>query len=179
MPNRTKDIELIPDTSVASGWKVKHNGKVGDHPGQGQGGYPQVDVMGGPNMVIFKLPPNKPGENIVFNKTDPIDILPGTSSPTQKGLDPEFDNWAIFDNGKTLVVLDVNSKPGDYSYRVKADGYAPVLDPIIKNGGGPLTSPTAPSPTYSMTEIGIGLLLAFLVGFFVNRLFFGRPKTAS
>jgi hypothetical protein len=126
----------------------------------------------GPHLVVFKIPADQPG---TFNASDPMWIQPGTTSPTQPGMDPQFPDWQIFDGGKTLVVLDLNSKDGDYSYRVKADGYAPVLDPIIKNGGTSVTPPTAPQLTaQQITIIGASLILAFVLGFFVHRQFFGR-----
>lgn len=172
MSKKEKDVELIPQPP--SGWKVKHGNKEGSSPGN----YPKIefDAGSGPHLIVFKIPQSSPG---TFNLTDPMWIQPGTSSPTQSGMDSQIPDWAIFDGGKTLVLLDLNSQPGELSYRVQADGYAPVLDPIIKNGG--FTAPsTAPAPAttyqpYSGSQIAIAaaaLLIAFVAGFVVNRIFF-------
>ena len=159
MSKKEKDIELIPDNGVPSGWKVKHDGKQGSAPGS----YPKVDFAkdSGPHLVVFQLPQTSPA---TFNAADPIWIQKGTTSPTQSGMDPQFPDWAIFNGGKTLVLLDKNSgSPDQFSYRIKADNYTPILDPIIDNGGG---IGQMSSANYWL-EGGVGLLLAvafFLIG---------------
>jgi hypothetical protein len=169
MSKQEKDVELIPDSS-ASGWKVKH----GSNWGTGPSSYPKVDLPAnsGPHLVVFKIMDNSVSSSATFNATDPMWLQKGSTSPTQQGFDPQITDWAIFDGGKTLVVLDTNTQAGDMSYRVKADGYGKILDPIIRNGG----TTTPPSMDFwSSGEIataGILLVLAFIVGFFVHRQFF-------
>ena len=159
MSKKEKDIELIPDTTVPSGWKVKHDGKQGDKPSN----YPKVDFAkdSGPHLVVFQLPQNS---TATFNAVDPIWVQKGSTSPTQSGIDPQFPDWQIFNGGKTLVLLDRNSGSQDqFSYRIKADNYTPILDPIIDNGGG---IGQMSSANYWL-EGGVGLLLAvafFLIG---------------
>lgn len=140
MSKKEKDVELIPDTSKSSGWKIKHDGKEGDNPNQGgPNPYPKVkfDEDSGPHLIVFTLPKNGTAK---FNSADPMWIQKtdpaNPTSPTQAGMDPQFPDWALFDGDKTLVVLDKNTEKAVYSYRVKADGYDPPLDPIVDNGGG-------------------------------------------
>jgi len=83
-------------------------------------------------------------------------------------MDSQIADWAIFDGGKTLVILDTNTQAGDMSYRVKADNYSPILDPIIRNGG----TTTPPSMEASYWLIGGVALVAFALGMFVHRQFF-------
>jgi hypothetical protein len=173
MSKKYKDVELIP--VPPSGWKVKHDGKEGSAPGN----YPKVELPqdSGPHLIVFTLP--KDGA-VSFNATDPMWVQPGSSSPTQQGMDAQIPDWAVFDGGKTLVILDSNTKAGDLSYRVKADGYGGVLDPIIKNGGFTVSG-TAPAPstayeTYSGSQIAIAavaLLVAFAAGFLLRRFLAG------
>lgn len=170
MSKKEKDVELIP-SNVPSGWKVKHDNKEGDAP-TGPQAYPIVAFQekSGPHLVVFKIPKNSPAK---FNANDPMWVHKGTQSPTQSGFDPQIADWALFDDDKTLVLLDLNNEPGELYYRVKADGYTPVLDPIIKNGGG--TFPPPPPPAYSVGEIGaaaVVLLLVFFAGFIVHKRFF-------
>ena len=172
MANNGKQVELIPSNG-ASGWKVKHGTSVGNGPGN----YPKVDLPAnsGPHLVIFKITDNSVSSTATFNPTDPMWIQKGSTSPTASGMDPQITDWAIFDGGKTLVVVDSNSQAGDLSYRVQADNYAPILDPIIRNGG---TTTPPPGYAYTTTEIasiaGVALLVGFLVGFVVNRMFFAK-----
>lgn len=166
MSKKEKDVELIPDPP--SGWRVKHGNNVGNGPHN----YPKVEFQpnSGPHLVVFTLPPDTPTLQARFNANDPMWVQKGTTSPTQQGFDGQITDWAIFDGGKTLVLLDSNTEAGDLSYRVKADGYAPVLDPIIRNGG--FVPPSPPGGSYSAIEIAVAslaLLFAFLVGFYVNR----------
>jgi hypothetical protein len=165
MSKKEKDVELIPD-SGASGWKVKHGNNIGTGPSS----YPKIDLAAnsGPHLVIFKITDNSVSSTATFNATDPMWIQKGSTSPTQQGMDPQIADWAIFDGGKTLVVLDTNSQSGDLSYRVKADNYTPVLDPIIRNGG----TTTPPSYEANYWLIGGVALLAFVLGMFVHRQFF-------
>jgi hypothetical protein len=167
MSKQEKDVELIP--TPPAGWKVKHGSNVGTSPGN----YPKIDFgqNSGPHLVIFTLK-DVPGVQPTFNADDPIWVQAGNASPTQPGIDTQITDWAIFDGGKTLVLLDSNSQAGDLSYRVKADGYAPPLDPIIRNGGS--TSPPQSMPGWTFNEIataGILVLVAFIAGFFVQRFF--------
>ena len=104
-----------------------------------------------------------------------MQIHPGPGSPTKTGMDPEIAAWDIFDGGKTLVLLDLNSQNVDLAYPVQADGYGPVLDPIIKNGGGtfpPPPPPPSPSPPSSGVDIGLAaaVLVALVVGYFARYL---------
>ncbi len=180
MAKKRKDVELIPDDSIASKWKVKHDGFVGDAP-NGPKKYPEIVLPqgDGPHLIVYRLPDNV---TATFNKNDPIWVHKGTTSPLQKEIDDQIVDWEVFDGGKTLVLLDKNTEQGYLSYRVKAENYDHVLDPIIRNGG---TAPPAPTmPSYSAIEIavaGLSLLLAFLVGFYVHRRFFApmgvAPKT--
>ena len=165
MSNKEKDVELIPD-SGASGWKVKHGNNVGISPGN----YPKIDfgANSGPHLVVFKIADNSVSSTATFNKTLPMWIQKGSTSPTSSGMDSQIADWAIFDGGKTLVILDTNTAAGDLSYRVKADNYTPVLDPIIRNGG----TTTPPSYEASYWVIGGVALLAFALGMFVHRQFF-------
>lgn len=164
MSKKEKDIELIPTANEASGWKVKHDGKEGSGPGPQS--YPKVkfDLDSGPHLMVFKLP--KTG-NVTFNATNPIAIKPGVTSPPEgSGMDPQFPDWDIFDNGKTLVVLDRNSgDPQLFAYTIKADNWTKSLDPIVDNGGGV-------GGFYGATSLwvaaGIGLLCA-AVFFFIGR----------
>lgn len=140
MPKKTKSVELTPDSSKTSGWKVKYDGKEGDNPNQsGPNPYPKVkvDEDSGPHLIVFKLPKNGSAK---FNSSDPMWIQKtdpaNPTSPTQSGMDDQFPAWDLFDGDKTLVVLDRNTEKGVYAYRVKADGYDKVLDPIVDNGGG-------------------------------------------
>lgn len=174
MSKKEQPVELIPDGIAASGWKVKHDGQQGDKPQD----YPKLLFAkdSGPHLITFTLPQNS---SATFNANDPIWIAPGTQSPTQKGIDPQFPDWAIFDNGKTLVVLNKNSGPEmQYSYRVKADNYAKPLDPIIENKGGVggVINPPSPGGGYSQSEYltaaAVALLVGVLIGFFVHKLMF-------
>jgi hypothetical protein len=170
MSQKEKDVELIPSNG-ASGWQVKHGSNIGSGPSN----YPKVSfpANSGPHLVVFKIADNNVSSTATFNATDPMWIKQGNSSPTSTGMDPQIADWAIFDGGKTLVLLDTNSQAGDLSYRVKADNYGPVLDPIIRNGG--TTTPPAGGYSFTTTEIAIAasaLLVAFLIGFYVNRMFF-------
>lgn len=173
MATNGKVVELIPSNG-SSGWKVKHGSSVGTGPGS----YPKVDLPAnsGPQLVIFKIVDNNVSSTATFNPADPMWIKSGSNSPTASGMDPQIASWAVFDGGKTLVVLDTNSQAGDLSYRVQASNYGPVLDPIIRNGG--TTTPPSTGFTYTTTEIaaiaGFGLLVGFLVGFYVNRMFFSK-----
>lgn len=166
MSKKEKDVELIPNPQAnPPGWKVKHGSQLGNGPSN----YPKVEfpVNSGPHLVVFTLP--KTG-TVTFNPTDPMWVQAGSSSPTQQGMDPQITDWAIFDGGKTLVLLDSNTQAGELSYRVKADGYAPILDPIIRNGGT-----TPPEPRFFTTGefviAGLALFAAFLLGFFVRQFF--------
>jgi len=163
MSKKEKDVELIPNPP--NGWKVKHGVNEGSNPGS----YPKVDFApnSGPHLVIFKLQ-DVQNTKPTFDTTDPIWIGKGSTSPTKSGMDPQIADWAIFDGGKTLVILDTNSAAGDLSYRVQAKGYAPVLDPIIRNGG--TTTPPSMETSYALLA-GVGLL-AFALGMFVYRQFF-------
>lgn len=167
MSKKEKDVELIPDPP--SGWKVKHGSNVGSNPSN----YPKVDFAAnsGPHLVIFKLQDvdyNSTKITPTFDLADPMWIAKGNTSPTKPGMDPQIADWAVFDNGKTLVILNTNSAPGDLSYRVQAKGYTPVLDPIIRNGG----TTTPPSMETSYLLIAGVALLAFALGMFVHRQFF-------
>ena len=162
MSKKEKDVELIPDPP--SGWKVKHGTKIGSGPST----YPKVEFAkdSGPHLVVFKLPADS---TATFDDIDPIWITKGTSSPTVRDIDEQITDWAIFDGGKTLVLLDSNSKDVTLSYRVKADGYGAALDPIIKNGGVTIPPPT---PSYSAVEIAVAslaLLASFFIGFYLRR----------
>jgi len=166
-----KYVELVPDATTASGWKVKHDGKEGDGP-TGPKKYPEVDLArdSGPQLVVFTIPPDQP--SITFNKNNPMQIQPGPNSPTG-GMDSQIADWAVSPDGKMLVLLDLNSNTTqlDLAYRVKADGYTKVLDPIIRNGG---TTPPAPVPAYSFAEIAgvaVALILAFVIGLAVQHRF--------
>jgi len=167
-----KVVELIPSNG-SSGWKVKY----GSSTGTGPSNYPKVDLApnSGPQLIMFKIVDNSVSSTATFNANDPMWIKPGSGSPTTSGMDPQITSWAIFDGGKTLVVADSNSQSGDLHYRVKADNYPPVLDPIIRNGGG-----TTPPSAYAATAVevatigAIALLIGFLIGFTVNRLFFAK-----
>lgn len=174
MSKKEKDVELIP---FQNGWKVKHGTNVGTGPGN----YPKVEFGegSGPHLVVFTLP--KTG-NITFNPTDPMWIAPGTTSPTAPGMDPQFADWTILDGGKTLVLLDLNTQKGEFSYRVKADNYAPILDPIIKNGGTSVVPPSTPDAAatvpgdVSFMTLGIAVLVALVVGYFAHKFFAGGPS---
>lgn len=180
MSKKEKAVELIPDGIAASGWKVKHDGKQGDKPQD----YPKIVFAkdSGPHLVTFTLPQNT---SATFNQDDPIWIAKGTTSPSAKGIDPQFSDWAIFDGGKTLVLLNKNFGPAaEYSYRVKADNYAKILDPIIENKGGiggVIDPPEiGPGGGYSesqyITAAAIALLVGILIGFVVHKMLFSsRP----
>ena len=187
MSNNKKAVELIPDTKVTSGWTIKHDGKEGNNPNKGNAGYyPEVKVAAdtGPQLIVFKLPKNGPEK---FNQNDPMWIQKTNAatptSPTQSGMDAAFPAWDVSEDGKTLVVLDMNMEKATYSYRVKADGYDKVLDPIVDNGGGVggVIDPPgfAPGGGYSESQYisaaAIALLVGILIGFFVHKMFFG-PK---
>lgn len=163
MSNKEKPVELIP--IPPTGWKVKHGTNMGTSPGS----YPKVDFAAGsgPHLVVFNLQ-DVTGVTPTFNATDPIWVQAGGSSPTQKGIDSQIADWAILDNGKTLVILDTNSQAGDLSYRIKADGYNTPLDPIIRNGGT-----VSPPPSFTTNQLLIGgaaLLAAFVIGMLVHRM---------
>lgn len=186
MSKKEKDVELIPDSSVTSGWKIKHDGKEGSNPNQGgPNPYPilKYDLNSGPHLIVFTLPKNKSAK---FNATDPMWIQKtdpaNPTSPTQSGMAADFPDWAIFDGGKTLVVLNKNMEKATYSYRVAADDTNKVLDPIVDNGGGVggIDPGPAPDSGYSQSEYitaaGIALLVGILIGFFVHKIFVGpRP----
>lgn len=177
MSKKETPVELIPDTKVKSGWKVKHGTKEGTNPDPtAPDAYPKLDYPedSGPHLIVFTLPKNGP----TFNKDNPIAIQGGTQSPApDAGLDAQFPDWEIFDGGKTLVVLNRNSKDADYMYAVKADGSNVVLDPIITNGGG--TQPPPPPPSGGGTGfMGIdnsaililfAAIVAFALGFLLGR----------
>ncbi len=174
MSKKEKDVELIPNPP--SGWKVKH----GVNEGNGPNNYPKVEFAkdSGPHLVVFKIPSDQPG---TFNADNPMQVQPGTTSPSPtQPMDAQIADWQIFDGGKTLVILDLNSVQGDLSYRVKADGYVPVLDPIIRNGGTTITPPST-TPSFTGAELvtaGLALLVAFIVGFYVHRQFFAPRGVA-
>lgn len=186
MSKKEKDVELIPDTTKASGWKIKHDGKEGSNPNQGgPDPFPilRYDVNSGAHLIVFTLPKSGPNK---FNKDEPIWIQKTSStnptSPTQSGMAPDFSDWALFDGDKTLVVLNKNKDEATYSYRVAPDGPAKVLDPIVDNGGGVgMVDPPgiAPGGGYSQSEYitvaAIALLVGVLIGYFVHKMFFG-PK---
>lgn len=156
-----KQVELIPDSTAASGWRVKHDGKQGTKPQD----YPHINFAKdtGPHLIVFQLPQNSPA---TFNANDPIWVAPGTTSPTKPGIDPQISDWAVLGGGKTLVLLDQNyGNQATLSYRIKADNYAPVLDPIIDNGGG---IGHMNNPNFLLIAAGVSLLLA-AVFFFVGR----------
>lgn len=176
MSKKEKDVDLIP---FNNGWKVKHDGKEGDNPSN----YPKIEfaMNSGPHLVVMQLPQNS---TATFNKADPIWVKQGTTSPLQSGVDPEIADYVVSQDGKTLVLLDLNSgDPTTLSYRIKADGYGPILDPIIENKGGigGVIDPPgiAPGGGYSesqyITAAAIALLVGILIGFVVHKMFFG-PK---
>jgi hypothetical protein len=141
MSKKEKDVELIPDPTAAFGWKVKHDLKSGTNPDPSKpDAYPKIkfDPNSGPHLIVYSLP--KQPANLTFDANNPIAIAKGeTSSPAVgSGIDPMFPDWAIFDGGKTLVVLDKNNDASQtfYRYTIKASNYDKVLDPIVDNGGG-------------------------------------------
>jgi len=163
MSQKEKDVELIPDSSVASGWRVKHGTKSGTNGND----YPKVGFSkdSGPHLVVLTLPQNSPA---TFNATDPIWVAPGTTSPTKSGIDAQIADWAVLSGGKTLVLLDRNSgNQTTLSYRIKADNYVPVLDPIIDNGGG---IGHVFNPNLLLIAGGVSVLIA-AVFFFIGRAF--------
>jgi hypothetical protein len=176
MSKKEKNIELIPD-SGPSGWKIKHGNNVGNGPSD----YPKVDFQpnSGPHLVVFKITDNAVSSSATFNATDPMWLQKGNTSPSQQGFDPQITDWAIFDGGKTLVLLDSNTKAGDMSYRVKADGYAPILDPIIRNGGTTTPPSMTPWSTGDIVTAGLALLIAFVAGILVNRYVMRSAGTAA
>ena len=157
-----KNVDLIPDTSVPSGWQIKHDGKQGTKPQD----FPHINFSKdtGPHLIVFQLPQDSLA---TFNANDPIWVAPGTTSPTKSGIDPQIADWAVLSGGKTLVLLDQNSgNQATLSYRIKADNYTPILDPIIDNGGG------IGHFKDLWIEAGVGILLAaafFFVGRFYQR----------
>ena len=162
MSKKEKDVELIPWSMANSGWKVKHDGKEGTGPGPEN--YPKLkfETDTGPHLMVFTLPKNG---NTQFNKDNPIAIVKGTESPEpDAGIDPQFPDWAIFDGGKTLVVLNSNSgEAAQYTYAVKADNYAKELDPIVDNGGGG-QPPPPPPPGFGGGTGGGGYDASWLIG---------------
>jgi len=179
----SKDVYLTLNPSPPPKWKVDHPGSTKNDPQ----GYPVVELApsSGPHLVIFKLPGGHK-----FNDDSSIGpIWIDTQKPTSKVRHPDITDVKLFDNGKTLVILDKNSTKGELHYQLNiknSHGSSDNLDPIIDNGGGtyppppglaasPGTSSAPAAPCTSAMDfagLAIALVIGLVVGFFVHRLFF-------
>ena len=161
-----KDVTLIPLGQGSSfKWKVVHDNHSGEDPAH----YPKVMLPqnSGPHLIIFELSGTNAG--ITFSK-DPIWVQAGTK-PGQKAADPQVPFAVPVNNGKALVVVDLNSSASNLYYRLNFDG-APYLDPIIENGGGTIHPPPPPATFLgigvSAVTIGLAVLLV-IVGAVIGR----------
>ena len=108
----------------------------GTSQGHSEATYPVLDFPAGtgPQLIVFQLAsgPEK------FSQNDPIWVS-ATSKPQGPATHPQIIDAKVFDNGKTLVVLNKNSEDVDLYYNlnmVSGGGAALKLDPVITNGGG-------------------------------------------
>jgi hypothetical protein len=127
MSKKETPVEVIPQGAK---WKIKHGVSEGDD----EQTYPQlVYEDANPHLIVFKLPPG-PEQ---FSTDDPIWVS-ATQKPTSTEEHPEIVDWAVFENGKTLVVLNKNSEDVElyYSLNMTRANQNVQLDPVIKNGGG-------------------------------------------
>jgi hypothetical protein len=105
----------------------------------------KVDKDSGPHLISFELPQNQ--TTISFDRSDPIWVQAG-SKPTKKTEHDQIPAWVVTEDGKELVLLDLNdndSSQGTLELHYQLNFASPTkpLDPIIENGGGPkLTSGT-------------------------------------
>jgi hypothetical protein len=127
MSKKETPVELIPQGAK---WKIKHGSSEGDD----ELTYPKlVYEDADPHLIIFKLPPGPER----FSPDEPIWVS-ATEKPKSYAEHSEIVDWAVLDNGKTLVVLNKNSEDVELYYNLSMlRGNQKVqLDPVIKNGGG-------------------------------------------
>lgn len=158
-----QEVKLVPiqKGQGPSPWRVTHDGKTGDHPGN----YPAVklDTDSGQQFIKFQLSGNHQG--ITFKEDYPIWVKAG-GKPAPQETHPQIPYWTTAAQGKELIILDLNDNPPTpplkLHYVLNFNGHEP-LDPIIDNGGttrppppppppppptdGPVTSSAPPPPT--------------------------------
>jgi hypothetical protein len=105
----------------------------------GPGAYPKIYLgrNDGPDLIVFTIK----NPDITFSN-DPIWVAQG-AKPQPGSQHDQLPYKKVMDNGKKLVVFDLNDNPQkmDLHYQLNFAGNVESLDPIIDNGGGGFTDP--------------------------------------
>lgn len=154
-----KDVKI--DLKGTGKFEVSHGGKSGET----EATYPVLDfpVGSGPQLIVFKLDPGP----YRLSQNDPIWVS-STAKPKQPSTDAQIKDAVVFDNGKTLVVLNTNKKAGTLYYNLNMqgnDGKQLTLDPVITNGGD--TKPYFMEVAVLLSAAVAGALLSVLFTRFV------------
>ena len=169
----TKYVKIIRQGQPGSfKWKVVHDGHGSDDPQH----YPRVKLSkdSGPHLIFFKLSGNDNG--VTFSQ-DPIWVKAG-GKPGPKAADPQIPFAVPVENGKALVVLDLNDNDAstalELNYQLNFVNADPV-DPIIENGGGTFHPPAPPPPPATFLGIGVSAVsIAVAVGLVIIGAVIGR-----
>lgn len=144
-------------------WKVSHGGQSGSDPST----YPAITLTPGSGPWLIHFTIQNHGSNITFD-SDPIWVQPA-SKPASHTIDPQITAVVPSSDGKELFVLDKNDNPTQQTlyYSLQFTGHGQV-DPIITNGGHPMTSTypseTANTVTLNYATFGVVIIVALIVG---------------
>lgn len=140
-----------------NGWQMDAGKGDGWQP---QGSYPDIPVPNGEKAKITFTIVNDPGQSVKF-AADPI-----LTAVTQKHV---FEKPVVAADGYSFTVRDKNPDIEKIPYVLMFQNNVPKLDPIVDNGGGNRAWLEYTTPQW--IEIGAGLLLALVVGMFVQKKF--------
>lgn len=126
---------MSKDVAISRRPDGKFTMKHGNVTGDSEQTYPVLHFPqgSGPQLIVFKLPSGPER----FSLADPIWVSE-TAKPQKPMEHDQIIDAHVFDAGKTLVVLNKNSKEADLYYNlnmVTGAGVSISLDPEIKNGG--------------------------------------------
>ena len=141
----TQSVKLIPIQPGGGQpfrWQMTHGTQKGD--GTPGDPYPKVALSpnSGPHLIKFTIEGNN---NYTFS-SDPIWIQKGSQKPNG-GVDSQIAVApGLYNEGKTLAIVDWNSWAGDLTYQLNIPNAPSNVDPVITNGGGGGSPPAPPPP---------------------------------
>ena len=168
MPNTVQiNLSSLPQPAGPPKWRLCRVQGQQAQCGDDAATYPVLEFLEGtgPRLIVFKLEPGP----YRFHEDDPIWVSE-TAKPELSSHHDEIIDATVFDNGKTLVVVNKNSDDVDlfYNLNMRDTGNAQHnVDPEIKNGGHGFFGSDA-----AMLLIGgavLAALVAALVSYFVAR----------
>jgi hypothetical protein len=135
----------------------------------------QLPPDSGAWLISFQLSGGA-AQNVTFNRNDPMWVRANSKPDQSHKTDSQITAMYVTSDGKELIVLDKNSNSADEGtlplhYQLNFNG-APVLDPIIENGGKPFIGGTSQNFLASASSaliIGLAVLI-FFIGGVVGRL---------